>query len=216
VLGLGVPAVDRSRQVSIGEALSMPISLVRRSAVIAPLVVAGLVAGCGTSGSPPPGAPSILPVATPSAAATAGVTPEASDSATDGPTPVPTARLSAPPEALLLGDALPGEPAVGDLGSYTWGDEGSDAPWIVSQPGVLAKPGTAVRITFIPDVAPPAWTVRWARIAGGGAGDVASAAEGSGAVEFAIPDTAGGWSLQLDARFGTGHGATWYWRVDVE
>jgi hypothetical protein len=192
-------------------------SFVRRSALIAPLVLAAIVAGCGTSGSPPVGGPSIRTVAaTPSSPPPTEVTPEASASPTDGPTPVPTAPLTVPPEALLLGDALPGEPAVGDLGSYTWGDEGSDAPWIVSRPGVVAKPGTAVRITFIPDVAPPSWTVRWARIAGGGAGDVASAAEGSGTVEFAIPDTAGSWSLQLDARFGTGHGATWYWRVDVE
>jgi len=118
--------------------------------------------------------------------------------------------------ALLVGETLPGEPPVGDLGSYTWGDEGSDAPWILSKRGAFARPGTPVRVTFDPGVAPPAWTVRWAPITPAGAGDVASASQGTDEVSFAVPDQAGPWSLQLEARFGTGHGATWYWRVDVE
>jgi hypothetical protein len=195
----------------------MPSSLVRRRGVIAPLVLAALVAGCGTGGSPPTGGPSVAPVAaTPSVAATAAVPPEPSASATDGPTPVPTAPMSEPPMALLVGETLPGEPPVGDLGSYTWGEEGSDAPWIVSQRGAFARPGTPVSVTFDPGVAPPAWTVRWAPITAAGAGDVASASQGTDEVSFTVPDRAGAWSLQLEARFGTGHGATWYWRVDVE
>ena len=195
----------------------MPSSLVRRSALVAPLVLAGLVAGCGTGGSPPTGGPSTLPAgSSPTVGASPAATPIASAQTTDGPTPVPTAALSEPPMALLVGDRLPGEPAVGDLGSYTWGDEGSDAPWIVSDRGAFARPGTPVSITFDPSVEPPAWTVRWAPITAAGAGDVASASQGTDEVTFAVPDQAGAWSLQVEARFGTGHGATWYWRVDVE
>lgn len=194
----------------------MPRSLVRRPALLAAIVVAALVAGCGTSAPPRLGGPSVLP-ASPSPVAASGSAEAASASPRSAdPAPVPTAALSEPPEAMLSGETLPGEPAVGDLGSYTWGEEGSDAPWIVSDRGAVAKPGTPVGVTFTPIVAPPAWTVRWAPISAGGAGEVASAAQGTGQVVFTVPDTAGPWSLQLDARFGTGHGATWYWRVDVE
>ena len=196
----------------------MPRSHVRRAAVIAPLVLAGLLAGCDTGGPSRLGGPSILPSgATPAgfpATAAPGATPSAAVAAE--PTPVPTAPLSEPPQALLVGETLPGEPAVGDLGSWTWGETGSDAPWIVSGRGAVARPGTPVGVTFSPIVTPPSWVVRWAPITAGGAGDVASASEGTGEVEFAVPDAAGAWSLQLDARFGTGHSATWYWRVDVE
>jgi hypothetical protein len=195
----------------------MPSSLVRRSALVAPLVLATLVIGCGTGGSPPLGRPSVPPGAsTPSVPATPAVARATAASATDGPTPVPTAAFSQPPMALLAGETLPGEPAVGDLGSYTWGDEGSDAPWIVSDRGALARPGTPVSVTFDRNVEPPAWTVRWAPITAGGVGDVAVSSQGTDAVTFAVPDRAGAWSLQVEARFGTGHGATWYWRVDVE
>ena len=192
----------------------MPCSLVRRSVLVAPLVLAGLVAGCGTGGSPPLGGPSTMPAESSPAVDASKATPVAASA--DGPTPVPTAALSQPPMALLVGETLPGEPAVGDLGSYTWGEEGSDAPWIVSDRGAFARPGTPVSVTFDPSVAPPAWTVRWAPITAAGAGDVASASQGTDEVTFAVPARAGAWSLQLEARFGSGHGATWYWRVDVQ
>jgi hypothetical protein len=195
----------------------MPCSLVRRSVLVAPLVLAGLVAGCGTGGSPPLGGPSTMPAeASPAVDASGMATPVTSASATAALTPVPTAALSEPPMALLVGETLPGEPAVGDLGSYTWGEEGSDAPWIVSDRGAFARPGTPVSVTFDPSVSPPAWTVRWAPITAAGAGDVASASQGTDEVTFEVPDRAGAWSLQLEARFGSGHGATWYWRVDVQ
>jgi hypothetical protein len=187
--------------------------LVRRTSLAAPLVVAGLVAGCGIGGPPTSAEPGAPASHTPAVEASAPSATPASRS--DDPTPIPTAALSEPPVALLLGDAIGREPAVGDLGAYSWGQEGSDAPWIVSKPGMRAKPGVPVSVSFDPPVAPTAWTVRWAPITAAGAGDVVSWAEGSGDVTFAVPGEAGAWSLYLEARFGTGHDANWFWRVDV-
>ncbi len=191
----------------------MPRALARRRSRVASLVLAGLIAGCGTGGPPASGASLPPAIASQTPATPVAVAPDATPS-TD-PTPVPTVALSEPPVALLVVPNMPGEPAVGPLGSFTWGDHGSDAPWIVPRHGALAVQGATVNVTFDPAVTPAAWTVRWAPIAAGGAGDVASASQGGDAVAFDVPGQAGAWSLQLEARFGTGRSASWYWRVDV-
>jgi hypothetical protein len=108
-----------------------------------------------------------------------------------------------------------GTPQPGALGTYTWGDAGTDAPWIVPTDSTVVRAGESLTVDLEPALAPATWTARWAPVAGGSAGDVASAAEGTGAPSFAAPDTAGPWSLQLEAHFGQGHSAAWYWRVEV-
>ena len=198
----------------------MPSSLVRRSALVAPLVLAGLAAGCGTGG-PPAGVASIPPAstsATPGATASASASPAATPVATlpADPSPVPADMLTEPPAAALVRETVPGEPVPGALGSFTWVDEGSDAPWIVPRTGAVAAPGTPVAVTFDPPAAASSWIARWAPVTPTGAGEVDTAAEGTDQVTIVTPDTPGAWSLQVEARFGEGRSATWYWRVDVE
>ena len=194
----------------------MPSSLVRRSALVAPLVLAGLAAGCGTGGTPSPGSPSIEPATSSPVAASPTTTPVASASGPAAPTPVPADTLTEPPAAALVGETLPGTPVAGALGSFTWVDEGSDSPWIVPPTGVAAAPGIPVSVAFDPPAAASSWIARWAPVTATGAGDVDTFAEGTEQVTIVTPDTPGAWSLQVEARFGEGWSATWYWRVDVE
>ena len=192
--------------------------LASRVLVLASVAAACLVgAACGI-GDPPLSSPatatmSAVPAATSAPSGSPGRSPLAS--AAVQPTPVPTPRTVNPPAALLHGEQLAGEPVVGALGTYTWGDQGTDAPWIVLSSGIEARAGTPLRVSLDPALAPLAWTARWAPVVGGAPGDVAASQEGSGAPALAAPDAPGPWSLQLEARFGPGETATWYWRLDV-
>jgi hypothetical protein len=129
---------------------------------------------------------------------------------------IPAPPPGGPPAALVSGPAVAGGPAAGSLGSYTWGDQGSDAPWIVPPTATSATSGTPVAIAFDPAVAATWWVARWGPIVAGRPGDVETSAEGAGPVRLLTPDAAGPWSLQVEAHFGDRRGATWYWRVDVE
>jgi hypothetical protein len=129
--------------------------------------------------------------------------------------PPATAVLPAEPPAARL-EASAGTPVEGSLGSYTWGEAGSDAPWIVVRPsGAVTAPGPfAVRLD--PAVPVATWSAAWAPITGREAGDVAGFAEGEGdAIAFAGPPRTGPWSLKLDVRFASGDQATYYWRLDA-
>ncbi len=218
VLRVWLPEIDHPHQVSTREAPSMPSSLVRRSALVGPLVLAGLVAGCGTGGRPPLGGPSILPAtSSPSVAAIRdrdtrrlrlghGWTHAGSD----------RRLVRAADGAPRRGDPARRAGRSGISARTPGARKGRTPPGSCRTAARSRRPGTPVSVTFDPSGAPPAWTVRWAPITAAGAGDVASASQGTDEVTFAVPDQAGAWSLQVEARFGTGHGATWYWRVDVE
>jgi hypothetical protein len=121
-----------------------------------------------------------------------------------------------PPVATLTGlDAPAGGALPGSLGSWTWGDAGDDAPWIVPSDGGTTRVGAGLAVALDPGARPSSWVARWAPVDGGTAGDALETAEGTGPVRLDAPARAGAWSLQLDARFGPGAGATWYWLVEV-
>jgi hypothetical protein len=167
------------------------------------LVMAIVVAGCG------PGSPAAPTVAgTPATATTpatpSGATPIASVFATPAPG-------SLPPDASLAAEG--GDPIVGQLGSFTWADGGSDSPWLPGAPiGIGA--GEPLRVTLADATPVGAWTaVRAPADSTTGAGAVAVGA-GSGAIGFAIA-TPGRWTVAVTIGFVTGGSATWYWQVDV-
>jgi hypothetical protein len=201
----------------------MPRSHRRGSSRLGIVAAAVFLAGCG-SGGPPASAPAGSPAASaPESSASPGAT-EATVSATLVPSAtlrasatatVDPAAFTTPPDALLAGAAATGGPAAGQLGTFTWGDEGSDAPWIVPSAGTVVEAGTAVDIAFEPPVAPESWTARWAPVADGAPGDVAAATDGTGPASVTTPGDTGTWSLQVEARFGEGHSAVWYWRIEV-
>jgi hypothetical protein len=131
--------------------------------------------------------------------------------------PVPTVELpgTGPPAAQLLvqGSSEPG--ATGQLGTYIWRGEGSDAPWLPGTPA-WASAGAGLVIHLSADEPLDHWTARF-RVAGdhepGGTRELAS---GAGPVASGAP-TAGAWSLQVLVTFAGGQGeAAYYWRLQTE
>jgi hypothetical protein len=164
-------------------------------------LVAGLVTGCGPSAASPAPSAAVDP-ATP--AATGSAAPAATAGARDGP---PTAYLRV---------AVPGDPGIpGAEGSYTWNGRGSDAPWIV-QPEHDAGGAGPWTVVLDPPLPVGEWTARWAPVRNGVAGDPRAGAKGTGPViVLEAPRPHGRWSLQLEASFGGGQRAAWYWTIDV-
>ncbi len=133
---------------------------------------------------------------------------------TTSPSGSPALQSNSPPDAVL--DGLAGPAARGDLGTYTWGDVSSDAPWIVGEPAGMARAGSTLAVAFLQPAEPTGWHARWARVTADQAGDRSAGEDGTGEpIELAAPSEPGAWSLQLTASFGDGHTATWYWRVAV-
>jgi hypothetical protein len=190
-----------------------------RAGVAATLALAAavsLVAACGTAGvtgsSGSPAGPTVAPVAT------AGTTAPPGAAATTA-TPATTAAAGAsapaaqPPSASLAAEG--GDPVVGQLGSFTWRDGGSDSPWL---PGSPIKVGAAepMTVTIGDGVAVSGWSAR--RVAAGtndGSGAVALGSGDGPSVAFPGPGP-GTWSVQVVVRFEDGLGsATYYWQLAV-
>ena len=181
----------------------------------APLVVLVLVvAACsGPAGTPAtvPGTATAPPSAVP---ATPGASPSDAPSASSGETPDP-GLASEPPTALLVG--TDGGPVAGDLGTFTWDGFVSDSPWIVQRSGHAAASGARLRVRFGDALEQTGWTARWAPIRHRQAGTPRAAGSGDdGRIVVEAPGEAGPWSLQLEARFGDGRRAVWYWRIAVD
>jgi len=152
------------------------------------------------AGSPPPSA---APVVTPAS-------PDPSGQAS--PTGAPGIPAEPPDIALRVEG---GDPVTGQLGTYTWGDGGSDAPWLPGAPLRIGA-GEALVARVDPLVAISAWraqVVPWD--ADGPAGGV-QLGSGTGDPSFPAPDP-GRWTVHLDVTYAAGLGsANYFWQVDVE
>jgi hypothetical protein len=155
------------------------------------------------------------PVPTASLAPTPDVTPTAAPSS---PTPSPTEAATpgpipaTPPVATLRG--LGGDPATGELGSYTWGSGGSDAPWIVGKM-LGTSPGGASLDVSLGGATPDSWTAAWAEVSGASAGSPSGGVSGSGQVAVRAPAKTGDWSLRVTVTFGPGYNATYFWHLTI-
>ena len=192
------------------ESLRVPARLAR--AVAAATVAAVVLGACSQSPSGP--ASSAAPTTT--AEATAPATPLVGPSTrptAPGPSK-PAPRPSAPPDVTLTVEG--GDPQIGQLGSYTWLDAGSDSPWLPGTP-VSAGAGEPLSVVVGDGIPVADWS---ARRAAAGTVDGAGAIElghgiGSGRIEFPAPDP-GRWSLQVTIRFADDLGdAAYYWELDV-
>ncbi len=128
--------------------------------------------------------------------------------ATTGPTG--TDPADGPPDASLAAEG--GDAVIGQLGTYTWKETGSDAPWL---PGarITVGAGEPLSVRVAGDGQVGAWVAR----AGPTGSDVPprSLGAGSGPVEFDAPE-AGIWSLAVELHFADGSGvATYYWELHV-
>ncbi len=164
-----------------------------RPALTALLLVA-LVAACGGS------EPSATPVAVPA-------------SPTDPPpTVAATVPVDGPPAADLAAEG--GDPVEGQLGTYTWGDGGSDAPWLPGAPLAVGA-GEPLTMTLRPDTGIASWTVRVVPAAADGPAG-AEAVTSSLPVVLVTAPVAGAWTLQIEVTFADDLGqASYFWALDV-
>lgn len=127
----------------------------------------------------------------------------------------PDPTLTPPPEGLLAVDG--GDPVVGELGTWSWNNAGSDAPWL---PGYPIHVGVGERLTFA--LARPApidsWTVSRVPPSSVPANDgVVDMGDGTTNAIVVPAPPIGEWSLAVHVRFGRNLGdATYYWDVTVD
>ena len=179
-------------------------------AIVSILVVTFVSSACTNGGTAASGSG----IASPTGAArgsTPGPTATAA-SATVTATPAGSPASAAPPDATLQVDG--GDPVVGQLGSFTWGDGGSDSPWLPGSP-VAVGTGERAIVTLTGGVGVASWTAR--RVPAGtqdGSGAV-GLGSGAGPIAFAVP-VPGAWSVQIEVRYAGGLGSgAYYWQLTV-
>ena len=182
----------------------MACSTVRRQS-IAMLAIALLASACaGVSPSTSAG-PSVVGSAPASdVPATLSAAPSVSTTASPSTTEPPAASLA----------VEGGDPVTGRLGTFTWGDGGSDSPWL---PGSPIAVGTSERLSVSIEgrVAVATWSAK--RIPEDAVGGSGATGLGTGGppIAFDAPE-AGSWSVQVTVDFDGGLGsATYYWLVTV-
>jgi hypothetical protein len=128
-------------------------------------------------------------------------------------TGVPVSTLPAEPPAASLATEG-GDPVVGQLGTYTWGETGSDAPWLPGAP-IRAATGEPLAVTLEPDVVVAAWEARRVPSSADGPDGAIAVGSGIGAPAMTAPE-AGSWTLVVAIEFAGGAGtANYFWRLDV-
>ena len=195
--------------------------LIRRTTIVG-MAVAMLTAGCtavpGSTFDPGGASPIITsePATTVSPVVTASAMATASPHVTQEPamTPAPTiAGIDSPPEALLAVEG--GDPVMGQLGTSTWKNGGSDAPWRRGAP-ITVGAGEPLTVTFLPGTDVANWRTRYVPAASDGQTGGASLGEGVGQPPFQAP-AAGSWTVDVTVTFHVENGrADYYWRLDVQ
>lgn len=165
--------------------------------VVIGIVIAVLAVGCRSS------APPASAVGSWTGDASAAAPPSVAPSASLGP-------LDGPPAATLAAEG--GDPVPGQLGSFTWGDGGSDSPWLPGAPITVGR-GEPLGVALAGDAAVDTWRVQARPSTDDDA--VFGVAEGDGDIAFSAPDV-GTWSVAATVSFrGSSNTATYYWEVQV-
>jgi hypothetical protein len=175
-------------------------------ATIVVLTIASAAMACGSSG--PTGSALTPPTASPTSSASpaAPASPVSSPSPADGPG-------GEPPDATLL--VPDGEPIVGQLGGWTWGDSGADSPWLSGTP-VTVDRGGPLAFGLSVDVPVDDWAARYAPPGDPFPTAPLPLAKGDARIEVVAPPP-GTWTVVLRLTFAGGFGdASYYWHVRVE
>jgi hypothetical protein len=165
------------------------------------IVVVAVLAGCSVGG---------VPAAVPHAAS-----PASSPSPVVADSSIPTGGQIAtgPPVAALAAEG--GDATDGQLGTYTWGDGGSDAPWL---PGARVAVGTGepLTVTFRPETAIETWSARSVPATADGPAGATDLGEGSGRPQYIAPG-AGTWTVEVRVVFANAAGkASYFWQLAVD
>ncbi len=188
------------------------------------LVIGGVLGACSSPGSAGPatgGSSSAVSEGSSSTVATSATalvtTPPAGTSSSqvgsDEPSNHPT--MSEAPAAFLV---LGGNRFAGEVGGFTFGTSGQDAPWLPASAldRIDLAAGSKVRVELDGRAAIAAWTARIATAADTTADNVTGLAEDDGpTAEFAAP-AKGDWVLSLTITYGEGRGSgAYYWELGV-
>ena len=171
-------------------------------AVAATLALACLVLGCS--------------VQTPAIGSASPSPPGAIASASGDDAPTATAPASSPaagpPQATLAAEGA--DPVIGQLGSFTWADGGSDSPWLPGTP-VTVGAGEPLTVELRDGVAIASWTARQAPAGTTDGAGAVGLGGGPAPATFTAP-APGSWSVQVDVTFADDLGtAVYYWQVTV-
>ncbi len=160
--------------------------------VLAILPVTLIVSACAAVG--PSG---MLAPSSPAATASAAASP---------------ASATEPPAAALAAEG--GDPVTGQLGTFTWGDGGSDSPWLLGSP-IAVGAGEHLTISLADGVGVATWSARRVPAGTTDGSDAAGLGTGGPPIAFDAPGT-GSWSVQVTVDFDEGLGsASYYWLVTV-
>jgi hypothetical protein len=179
----------------------------------ASLVFTLLAVGCTSTPATQPVSP-IVP--------SAGPTVTGSSATTRVP-----ATASVPPSAVVVETAVPGDlppaaslsaeggdPVTGQLGTYVWGGQGSDSPWL---PGaaIAVGHGEPLTVRLRPTADVDSWTARIVPADASGPEGATGLGKGSGIPRFGAP-ARGAWTLEVHVVFADDAGdASYFWRLDV-
>jgi hypothetical protein len=179
---------------------------VRRSRIgtaILEIAVVTALAACSVADGPRDRSPTASPMATTPVPI---ATPNATASANE-------LSAAAPPIAALAAEG--GDPTDGQLGTYTWGDGGSDAPWL---PGARKAVGSGepLTVSFRPVAPIETWSARAVPSTAGGPAGATTLGQGSAAPRFIAP-AAGTWTVEVHVVFGNAAGAaSYFWQLAVD
>ena len=189
--------------------------VVRRHVIAVLLPIA--LAACGTAGLANP-IPSPTPSAPAPAIASSSVVASASPSVTAS-TPLESLRpdptLTPPPDATLQVDG--GDPVIGELGSWTWLESGSDGPYL---PGYPIHVGAGERLVFAMTTPVPIETWQVQRVPPSSIPNdtgVVGMGEGTGDTIWFEAPPKGTWAVSVSVLFANSRGgAAYYWQVTVD
>jgi hypothetical protein len=166
------------------------------------LVLGAVAAGCAVTARPAGSVAASAAVA-PSPAATAAVS---------SPAPDPTVAAG-PPRAELAAEG--GDPTEGQLGTFVWGDGGSDSPWLRGS-RVAVGSGEPLGVTFRPDVPLATWSARYVPATASDPAGARPLGDGTGHPRFAAP-APGTWTVELHVAFASGLGkASYFWQLAID
>ena len=122
--------------------------------------------------------------------------------------------MAQPPAASIAVDG--GDPVVGELGSFTWQNSGSDSPWLDGNPIHIGS-GETLTVTFAETVAIETWTA--SRVDSTTLDGSIAVGLGEGTLDpvaFSGPPK-GTWSVNVNVWFVDNVGsASYYWLVEVD
>jgi hypothetical protein len=171
------------------------------------LLLATAAAGCSTAAAPA-GSPPPQPAHSASTAATAVPLPSQSETTAANGTIV-----AGPPVAALAAEG--GDPTDGQLGTYAWGDGGSDSPWLRGA-RIAVGSGEPITVTVRPPTTVTSWSARSVPSTADGPAGATVLGEGTGQPRFTAPGP-GTWTVEVHVVFADGLGnASYFWQLAVD